>query len=54
MALSTLIAFFQDAAPPSGGSANMIRIGAGVIALVLVALIIMRRKSSSKKEEDEF
>jgi high-affinity Fe2+/Pb2+ permease len=56
MALLTLLALFQDApaADTGGGTQNMIRIGAGVLALVLVVIIIMRRKGSKKKEEEEF
>jgi hypothetical protein len=57
MALSTWIALLQDAAPaPTDSSANTIRIAAGVLALVLVAIVILRRKGAAKKnkEEDEF
>jgi LPXTG-motif cell wall-anchored protein len=55
MAFSTLIALLQDApAPDTGGAQNTIRIVAGVLALVLVAIIVMRRKGGRKKDEDEF
>ena len=53
MQLSLLIALFQDA-PASDGSGT-VKIVAGVLALVLVAIIIMRRRGGGKKkEEDEF
>jgi hypothetical protein len=57
MALSQLIALLQDAPPTeSGGSANTIRIAAGVLALLLVVLVVLRRRGGAKKgkEEDEF
>jgi hypothetical protein len=54
MALSTLIAFFQDApVADTSGTQNTIKIIAGVLALILVVIIIMRRKGGSKKKEEE-
>lgn len=54
MALTTLTALLQDAAPAaSDSSANTIRIVAGVLALVLVLIIILRRKGTAKKEKEE-
>ena len=40
--------------PPETGNAYIVRIVAGVLALILVVIVIMRRKRSTKKEEDEF
>jgi uncharacterized membrane protein SirB2 len=56
MLLTRFIALFQDAAQPPANAAaqSMVRIIAGVLALVLVAIIIMRRKSKGKKDEEEF
>jgi hypothetical protein len=56
MAFSTFIALLQDApaAPDTSGTQSTIRIVAGVLALVLVAVIILRRKSGKKKDEEEF
>jgi hypothetical protein len=56
MPLSSLIAFFQETPAPESGTQNMIRIAAGVLAVVLVVIIVMRRKSGAKKakEDDEF
>jgi hypothetical protein len=54
MALTTLIALFQDAPPAASDStANTIRIVAGVLALALVVIIILRRKGGAKKEKEE-
>ena len=48
------IALFQDAAQaPSSSAQSMVKIVAGVLALVLVVVIIMRRKSKGKKDEEE-
>jgi len=52
MLLTPFIALFQDA-PASDGTQNMVKIVAGVLALVLVVVIIMRRKSKGKKDEEE-
>jgi hypothetical protein len=49
---SLLALLFQET-QPAGGGQNMIRIGAGVLAVILVAVVILRRKRSSKKDEDE-
>jgi len=54
MAFSTLLALLQDApAPDTSGTQNIIRIVAGVLALVLVVIIIMRRRGGKKKDQDE-
>jgi hypothetical protein len=54
MALSTLVALLQDASPvATEGSANTVRIAAGVLALVLLVVIVLRRKSGAKKEKEE-
>ncbi len=54
MLLTRFIALFQDAAqPPSSAAQSMVRIIAGVLALVLVGVIIMRRKCKGKKDEEE-
>jgi high-affinity Fe2+/Pb2+ permease len=40
--------------PTASGNASMVRIIAGVLALILVVIVIVRRKRAVKKEEDEF
>ena len=52
--LSALTAFLQETQAPAGGDTTAIRVGAGVLALILVGVVILRRKRQSKKEEDEF
>ena len=54
MALSTLIALLQDSAPAAPGNTSMVRIIAGVLAVVLVIIIVLRRKGTKKKDEDDF
>lgn len=54
MSLTPFIALFQDAAPANDAQ-SMVKIVAGVLALILVVIIIMRRKGKGKKDdEDEF
>jgi hypothetical protein len=54
MLLTRFIALLQDApTPPASSAQSMVRIVAGVLALVLVIVIIMRRKSKGKKDEEE-
>ncbi len=53
MLLTPFMALLQDAAPAAADNTGMVKIIAGVLALVLVGIIIMRRKSSSKKGDDE-
>jgi hypothetical protein len=52
--LTALTALLQETPAESGGGTGAIRIGAGVLALILVGIVIMRRKKQAKKEEDEF
>jgi LPXTG-motif cell wall-anchored protein len=53
MTVSALGSLLQETTPTTG-NAYMVRIIAGVLALILVAIVIMRRKRAAKKEEDEF
>jgi LPXTG-motif cell wall-anchored protein len=50
-----LSVFLLQETPTQTGNANIIRIVAGVLALILVVIVIVRRKRTAKKEEeDEF
>ncbi len=53
MILSLLISLFQETPAPEGNGQNMVRIGAGVLAVLLVAVVILRRKRTAKKEDDD-
>jgi len=54
MTVSPLLSvFLLQETPPQTGNANMIRIVAGVLALILVGIVIVRRKRAVKKEEDD-
>jgi hypothetical protein len=53
MTLSSAALLFQDTPAPAGNGQLIVRIGAGVLALILVAIVIVRRKRSAKKEEDD-
>jgi high-affinity Fe2+/Pb2+ permease len=50
---SSLAALFQDAPAEPEGSATALRIGTGVLALILVGIVILRRKRAAKKQEDD-
>lgn len=55
MTATSLSALLFQETPPATGGAYTLRIIAGVLALILVAIVIVRRKRAGKKEEeDEF
>jgi len=53
MSLSLVLALLQDA-PPQGSPAatGMVKIIAGVLALILIAMIIFRRRGRAKKGKE--
>ena len=46
------LALLQQDPAPDDGSTTMVRVIAGIGALVLIAIVILRRKSKRKAEDD--
>ena len=52
--MQAVLAFLQEQAQEPGSSNTVVRIVAGALAVILIAIIIMRRKAKAKKAQDEF